>query len=97
MFNFFALGGVGCYTEEVQVSTAVTGIGETEEVSGHSGAGSPQMLPKQAVAETPTPTKIRRQALLLAGKKGALRAKGKSSAAEKKRTTYCALERESSN
>ena len=32
MVNFFALGGVGSYTEEVQFSTAETGIGETEEV-----------------------------------------------------------------
>ena len=55
MVYFFALGGVGSYTEEVQFSTAETGIGETEEVSGHSSVGSPQMLPRQAVAGTPTP------------------------------------------
>ena len=63
-----------------------TGIGETEEVSGHSSAGSPQMLPRQAVAGTPTPKKIGRQALSSAGKKGALRAKEKSSATDKKTT-----------
>ena len=81
MFNFFALGGVGSYTEEVQFSTA-----ETEEVSGHNSAGSPQMLPKQAVVGTPTTTKIGRQALSSAGKRGALSAKGKSSATDKKTT-----------
>ena len=63
-----------------------TGIGETEEVSGHSSAGSPQMLPRQAVVGTPTTTKIGRQALLSAGKRGALSAKVKSSATEKKTT-----------
>ncbi|PFX16486.1 hypothetical protein AWC38_SpisGene19238 [Stylophora pistillata] len=54
----FNVGGVGIYTEEVQVSTTETGIGEAEDVSGHSGASSPQMLPRQAVAETPTSTKL---------------------------------------
>ena len=63
-----------------------TGIGETEEVSGHSSAGSPQMLPRQAVVGTPTTTKIGRQALSSAGKKGALSAKGKPSATDKKTT-----------
>ena len=63
-----------------------TGIGETEEVSGHSSAGSPQMLPRQAVVGTPTTTKIGRQALSSAGKRGALSAKGKSSATDKKTT-----------
>lgn len=86
MVNFFALGGVGSYTKEVQFSTAETGIGETEEVSGHSSAGSPQILPRQAVAGTPMPKKIGLQALSSAGKKGALRAKGKSSAIDTKTT-----------
>ena len=58
MVNFFALGGVGSYTEEVQFSTAETGIGETEEVSGNGSVSSPQMLPRQAVAGTPTPKKL---------------------------------------
>ena len=44
------------------------------------------MLPRQAVAGTPTPKKIGRQALSSAGKKGALRAKEKSSATDKKTT-----------
>ena len=39
------------------------------------------MLPKQAVVETPTPTKIRREALPSARKRDAPKAKGKSSTA----------------
>ena len=39
------------------------------------------MLPKQAVVETPTPTKIRREALPSASKRDAPKAKGKSSTA----------------
>lgn len=63
-----------------------TGIGETKEVSGHNSAGSPQMLPRQAVVGTPTPTKIGRQALSSAENRDALSAKGKSSTTDKKTT-----------
>ena len=98
MVNFFALDGVGSYTEEVQFSTAETGIGETEEVSGHSSAGSPQMLPRQAVAGTPTPKKIERQALSSAGRKvlSGLEGNRQLQTRRQQRATYCALERESS-
>ena len=33
MFNFFAKGNVGSYTDKVQVSTVETESGEMEEVS----------------------------------------------------------------
>ena len=70
----------------MQVSTAETGDGEKVKESGHNSAGSPKMLLKQAVVETPTPTKIRREALPSARKRGALKAKGKSSTADNKST-----------
>ena len=51
---------------------------EKVEVRRHNIAGSLQMLPKQTVVETPTPTKIRREALPSARKRDAPKAKGKS-------------------
>ena len=73
------------YTGEAEgrVSTAETGNGEKVEVHRHNVAGSLQMLHKQAVLETPTPTKIRQEALPSARKRDAPKAKGKSSTATK--------------
>ena len=99
MVNFFALGGVGSYTEEVQFSTAETGIGETEEVSGHSSVGSPQMLPRQEVAGTPTPKKLDVKLCHQLGRKVLSGLKGNRQLQTRRQhgKTYCALERESSN
>ena len=66
---------------EGQVSTAKTGNGEKVEVRRHNVTGLLQMLPKQAVVETPTPTKIRREALPSARKRDTPKAKGKLSTA----------------
>ena len=69
----------------MRVSVAETVNDEKAEVSGQY-SGPRQMLSEQAVMETPTPKEIRREALPSTRKRGALKAKGKSSVATNQAT-----------
>ena len=76
MLNLFELGGDAIYTGEdgVEVSTRETDNDEKGETRGQNSACSLEMLSKQ----TPTPKKIRREALPSANSsRSSVKAKGK--------------------